>query len=222
MTSRIFAIGDVHGCRDSLAGLLELIAPQPADQIVMLGDYVDRGPDSAGVIDLLLDWSERQPMIFLRGNHEVMMLNSRTSNEQLHFWRECGGAETMDNYGGSLAQTPQRHWDFLQGTLPFYETEQFFFVHANYDYDLPLADQPPYLLYWEHLRSEPPPPHENGKLAFVGHTPQKAGVPGDYQHVIAVDTFCVGGGNLTAVECNSLKYYQVDREGKSPRTCWLR
>ncbi|EAQ81480.1 metallophosphoesterase family protein [Blastopirellula marina] len=223
MTSRIFAIGDVHGCRDALAGLLEWIASEPADQIVMLGDYVDRGPDSAGVIDLLLDWSTRRQMIFLRGNHEVMMLNSRTSDEQLHFWRECGGAETLESYGGSLDKVPPRHWDFLSATLPYYETEKFFFVHANYQYDLPLTDQPPLFLYWEHLRPEPPRQHDNGKTALVGHTPQRDGQPSDYQHLIALDTFCVGGGTLTAVECNaSLRYYQVDSEGKSPTQGQLR
>lgn len=216
MTSRIFAIGDVHGCRDALAALLELVAPKPDDTIVMLGDYVDRGPDSSGVIDLMLEWRKRQTMIFLRGNHEVMMLNSRTSSEQLHFWRECGGAQTMDSYGGSLAQVPSHHWDFLSATRSFFETERFFFVHANYVYDMPLDEQPPLYLYWEHLRTELPAPHENGKTAFVGHTPQKDGMPGDYKHVIAVDTFCVGGGNLTAIECDTLDCYQVDRDGESP------
>ncbi|MCC9604623.1 serine/threonine protein phosphatase [Blastopirellula sp. JC732] len=220
--SRIFTIGDVHGCRDALAGLLALIAPRVDDTVVMLGDYVDRGPDSAGVIDLLLEWSQRCRMIFLRGNHEIMMLNSRTSSEQLHFWRECGGAETMQSYGGSLTKVPDVHWDFLSATIPYFETDQFFFVHANYQYDLPLEDQPPLFLYWEHLRPLAPRPHENGKQAFVGHTPQKDGVPGDYGHLVAVDTFCVGGGMLTAVECNLLDCYQVDRDGGSPMTFPLR
>ncbi|TWT31443.1 Serine/threonine-protein phosphatase 1 [Blastopirellula retiformator] len=190
--------------------------------VVMLGDYVDRGPDSAGVIDLLIEWSGRTQMIFLRGNHEVMMLNSRTSSEQRHFWRECGGAETMESYGGSLNNVPQSHWDFLLATAPYFETDKFFFVHANYQYDLPLKDQPPLFLYWEHLRPAPPPQHENGKQAFVGHTPQKDGLPGDFGHLIAADTFCVGGGKLTAVECNLLECFQVDRDGTEPSNFWLR
>ncbi|MFI4877200.1 MAG: metallophosphoesterase family protein [Blastopirellula sp. JB062] len=216
MSSRIFAIGDVHGCRDALAALLEFIAPEPDDQILMLGDYIDRGPDSAGVIDVLLEWNERRSMIFLRGNHEVMMLNARGSDEQMHYWRECGGAETLESYDGSLANVSQRHWNFFEATRPFFETERFFFVHANYQYDLSLSDQPEMFLYWEHLRPEPPPPHRNGKMAFVGHTPQREGKPGDYGHLIAIDTFCVGGGTLTAIECNSLQYYQVDCVGRSP------
>ena len=74
MSGRTIAMGDIHGCCTALVGLLDVIDLQPADELVLLGDYVDRGPDSRGVLDLLIDVSQRYSVVALLGNHETMML----------------------------------------------------------------------------------------------------------------------------------------------------
>ena len=79
---RELAISDIHGCLTALDALLELVAPQPDDLLILLGDYVDRGPDTRGVIDRVLELTKSHPrLITLRGNHELMMLDARADGE---------------------------------------------------------------------------------------------------------------------------------------------
>jgi serine/threonine protein phosphatase 1 len=106
------------------------------------------------------------------------------------------------------------HLDFFHGCRPFYETDSHFMVHANYDPILPLDEQPDRLLLWEHVVYTIPPRHESGKTAIVGHTPQISGEILDLDHLIGIDTYCVGGGWLTALEINTRQIWQADREGR--------
>jgi serine/threonine protein phosphatase 1 len=87
-------------------------------------------------------------------------------------------------------------------------------VHANYQYNLQLAEQPPYLLFWEHLHLNLPRRHEGGKRAIVGHTSQKGAEILDLGHVVCIDTFCHGGGWLTALDVDTGQVWQADRTGK--------
>src|SRR5580704_11284012 len=80
---RILAIGDIHGCSGALDVLLKAVQPQPDDLLITLGDYVDRGPDSAGVVQRLLQLRETRRVVSLRGNHELMMLAARRDAKQL-------------------------------------------------------------------------------------------------------------------------------------------
>ena len=214
MTARTIAIGDIHGCSAALRALIRAIDPEPGDTIVTLGDYVDRGPDSRGVIDEILGLEKRCRVVPILGNHELMLLDALTNPYVLGPWRDCGGDATLVSYGGSLLNIPASHLEFIKRCRRYFETGTHFFVHANYQYDVSLDEQPDYLLFWEHLHYNTPRPHENGKIAIVGHTSQKDGEILDLGHVICIDTFCHGSGWLTALEVDSEKIWQSDRSGR--------
>ena len=91
MSERLIAIGDIHGCHTALRGLLAAIAPQPHDTLVLLGDYVDRGPDSRQVIELLVELQQRTNVVALLGNHEEMMLNVLAGQLDHAVWFKYGG-----------------------------------------------------------------------------------------------------------------------------------
>ncbi len=212
---RTIAIGDIHGCAKALEGLIAAIRPTESDRLIFLGDYVDRGPDSKRVIDLLLELRKRCQTICLLGNHEIM-LRMVLSGPIPDDWLQLGGSETLASYGGSLKNLPPEHFDFLFGLLPYYETESAVFVHANYDATLTMRDQPEELMYWQHL-TELPGPHQSGKRFFVGHTPQVSGEVGDFGYLKCLDTFCFGGGWLTAYEVDQGQTWQVSKQGRLRR-----
>jgi calcineurin-like phosphoesterase family protein len=211
--SRTIAIGDIHGCSQALEVVLRAIEPKPDDTIVALGDYIDRGTDSRGVVEQMLALAKQCRLVPLMGNHEIMLLDALNRGSYDSGWLLCGGKETLLSYGGGLENIPPDHIDFFRSLVPYYETDTHFFVHANYQYDMPLADQPDYLLYWEHLHLSPPRPHDGGKRAIVGHTSQKNCEILDLGHVVCLDTFCHGGGWLTALEVDSGQVWQADRFG---------
>jgi serine/threonine protein phosphatase 1 len=210
---RLFAIGDIHGCSTALARLGSELQYRPDDVVITLGDYVDRGPDSRGVIEYLLALPERCQLIALRGNHEVMMLESRTNRAMLAGWVGCGGEATLASYGcRSFDAIPANHWRFLEATRTYHETERDFFVHANAYPDFDLADQPDYMRYWEHLSY--PAPHQSGRRMICGHTSQKSGHPLDLGHTVCIDTFAHGGGWLTCLEVRTGIYWQANQKGQ--------
>jgi serine/threonine protein phosphatase 1 len=86
-------------------------------------------------------------------------------------------------------------------------------VHASYDPGLPLEQQPGMLLFWSHILDDPPGPHVSGKKAIVGHTPQESHEIRDLGHLAIIDTFCVDGGWLTALDVNSEQVWQTDNFG---------
>jgi serine/threonine protein phosphatase 1 len=92
---RLLAIGDIHGCSRALDALLEVVSPGSDDVIVALGDFVDWGPDSRGVLDRLLELRSRCHLIGLRGNHEEMMLRSRLNADEHAIWLRAGGDATL-------------------------------------------------------------------------------------------------------------------------------
>src|SRR5690242_9506638 len=94
---RILAIGDIHGCLTALDTLLDAVAPEPDDQIIALGDYVDRGPDSRGVLDRLIALYAGGRVVPLRGNHDVMMMEARKGRDL--GWLLVGGKQTLLSYG---------------------------------------------------------------------------------------------------------------------------
>jgi serine/threonine protein phosphatase 1 len=212
MRPRTIAIGDIHGCSRALRALIAAIKLAPDDTLVLLGDYVDRGPDTRGVMDLVLELESRCRLVPLLGNHELMLLDALSDPAAIGPWLECGGAPTVRSYGG-LAIPPE-HLALLERCRRYYETDTHFFVHANYAADVPLDEQPDYLLFWEHLSRSPPGPHENGKIAIVGHTAQLSGEILDLGHVLCLDTFCHGGGWLTALDTHSGELWQTDRDGR--------
>jgi serine/threonine protein phosphatase 1 len=121
---RLIAMGDIHGHVLALRGLFELIAPQPNDVIVTLGDYINRGPDSYGVIEALLELGQMCQLISILGNHDEVMLDSRTDPHAAGRWRYQGGTESLESYGpnDSTNDVSESHWSFLEGCRPYYET----------------------------------------------------------------------------------------------------
>ena len=217
MPERTIAIGDIHGCSAAFRSLIQAISPQPQDTLVTLGDYVDRGPDSRGVLDLLLKVEKTCRLVPLLGNHELMVLDVLQHPEAEEPWKQCGGLPTLRSYGGSLKKMPPEHLAFIRRCKRYYETATHFFVHANYDAHVPLDEQPDNLLFWEHLHFSPPAPHDNGKTAIVGHTSQIVGEVCDLGHVVGIDTFCHGGGWLTAMDVATGQLWQADLKGRLRR-----
>ena len=211
---RVFAIGDIHGCAYELEVLLGRISPTKRDCVIFLGDYIDRGPDSKAVIDLILDLRERCDIICLKGNHEEMFVDflERPASRGAGLFILNGGSATLASYagdGGSF-EIPREHIEFLYGLKVSYETATCFFVHAG----VPLrplstitAEDEPHLLWSREpfLSSD----YKWGKLIVHGHTPvtnvdRRA-------NRINLDTGCVYEGCLTALELPSGKLFQVPR-----------
>ncbi len=212
---RTIAIGDVHGCAIALAKLIEIIAPQSDDTVVPLGDYVDRGIDSRGVIDQLIALAGRCRLVPILGNHEEMLLGAREGRSDFRFWMNCGGITCLDSYGptGRMDLIPREHFAFLQSCRTYFETERHFFVHANYEPDVPLDRQTLHTLRWLSLRDYvPPAPHCSAKVAIVGHTPQHEIL--DLGYLKCLDTRCCHGGWLTALDVNSGQVWQVNERGE--------
>lgn len=214
MSSRLIAIGDIHGCSQALSTLLTAIAPQAGDTIVTLGDYVDRGPDSSAVLEQLVELAGKCHLVPLLGNHEIMMLSASGSAEEQRFWTSCGGLATLASYGGDLANVPAAHLMFLNHCQKSFETDEYFFIHANYDSEVDVSETIDQIAYWEHITGAIPPPHVNGKVGVVGHTPQVDGMVHDHGHLIMLDTYCFGGMWLTALELNHGFMWQANEAGE--------
>lgn len=219
--ARTIALGDIHGCSAALATVIEAVDPQSDDTIIALGDYIDRGPDSRGVVEQLLALGQRCQLIPLLGNHESLLLAVRQADQQeeaFDFWMTgCGGDATLESYGGRLERIPPAHWSFFASLRRYHETDAHLFVHANYLPHVPLADQPDEVLLWSHL-FKTPPPHVSGKTAIVGHTPQPTGRILDAGHLVCIDTWCFGQGYLTAYDVHTREIWQADKKGKRCRT----
>jgi serine/threonine protein phosphatase 1 len=230
---RVYAIGDVHGRLDLLERMHGLIAaeltawPVPRAVVVHLGDYVDRGPQSAGVVERLLDLSiGTAEIVCLKGNHEDCLLQFLDGSDGGATFLHYGGLETMTSYGvevaalnergdfGRLAvafaaHLPSRHRDFYE-TLPHsHQIGGYFFCHAGVRPGVPLARQTAHDLIW--IR-EPflGSPIGHGKVIVHGHTPVEAieSLP----NRINVDTGAVFTGRLSAValEGNGRRFVSVD------------
>jgi serine/threonine protein phosphatase 1 len=222
---RLYAIGDVHGRNDLLARLADHIeldlAHRPVGRAitVFLGDYVDRGPDSAGVIDRLARGDFPTEIIALRGNHEATMLAFLRDPKALDGWRHYGAVETLASYGVDVRETlrgrgfedaraalwaalPDHHLDFLQNTLPSWTAGDYFFVHAGVKPNVPLERQEERDLYWirdEFLRHRGFFDH---KRIVHGHTPTPAAEL--LANRINVDTGAYASGVLTCVALEGL------------------
>jgi serine/threonine protein phosphatase 1 len=220
LPSRTLAIGDIHGCLSHLDALLESIAPTPEDHLIFLGDFVDRGPDSALVLQRIMQLSKTHRVTALIGNHEQMMLAARDSREKLSDWLERGGDATLRSYAGSratLRDVPANHWKFLSENLVDYlETDTHIFVHANAYPDLSMPEQPEYMLRWE--RCDEIAAHESGKTIICGHTPQKSGKPMNLGYAICIDTNACRNGLLTCLDATTGRVWQADAKGRVERS----
>jgi serine/threonine protein phosphatase 1 len=213
---RTIAIGDIHGCSTALAALVEAFEVTPDDTIVPLGDYVDRGIDSKGVLDQLIALSNRCQLLPILGNHDEMMLHARDGRSDFQFWLNCGGDAALDSYGASsrLDLIPRSHFAFLESCRAYVETDTHIFLHANYKPDVPFNQTDDHTLRWLSLRDYTPAErHCSGKTAVVGHTPQKDVL--NLGHLICLDTGCCHGGWLTALDVDSGQIWQVNERGET-------
>ena len=209
---RTIAIGDIHGCAAALQTLLRTLELAADDLVILLGDYVDRGPDSRGVLDQLVALRGRCQLVPLLGNHEIMLLDALADRTRAHAWLQFGGFATMDSYG-AVDQIPPEHLEFIRDCRRYYETDEHIFLHANYDPALPLSEQPERLLFWEHVLNRLPARHVSGKTVIVGHTPQMSGEILNAGHLLCIDTYCFGNGWLTALDVHSGEIWQTDKHG---------
>jgi serine/threonine protein phosphatase 1 len=215
---RTLAVGDIHGCTRALDRLLADVNPCGDDTVVTLGDYVDRGPDSKGVLDRLLDLQTRVRLVPLRGNHEQMFVAARLLGEDRYLWLSCGGEATLDSYGtpgrsGHFDDVPERHWEFLEWACGnwYDECPTHFFVHANAYPHAPLDAQPDSELFWQPFLDRGP--HVSGKIMVCGHTQQRSGVPLNVGHAVCIDTWAYGGGWLTCLEVETGRLWQANQKG---------
>lgn len=217
-----YAVGDIHGRSDLLADMIALLEARSIDDarlagppiVVFLGDYVDRGHDSAGVLGMLAAGRPRHcECRYLRGNHEQSLMAFLENPMAHRGWLLQGGAETVMSYGvrpppfnapaqawqdaadALHARMPQAHLDFLNGLERYVELGDYAFVHAGVDDTRALADQSDEALYWSRdafIASKRPFSHR----IVHGHTPVDQ--PYADARRIAVDTGAYASGTLTA------------------------
>jgi serine/threonine protein phosphatase 1 len=216
---RIYAIGDIHGRADLLDTMARTIEadlasdPVTSASAVFLGDYVDRGPHSARVLERLAQGDLPIPFVALRGNHEQMFLNFLEDPEYLSTWRQFGGLEALHSFGVDLrdaregrdyqrahaelteAMSPEVR-TFLEQTATSYQAGDYFFCHAGVRPNVPLASQLDKDLLWirdDFLRSTA----YHGKVVVHGHTP--VGEPDQRPNRINIDTGAYVSGRLTCL-----------------------
>lgn len=203
---RLLAIGDIHGCLDQLKALMDQVAPTLGDQVIFLGDYVDRGPASSSVIDYLIEFGKTLPAtVFLRGNHDQMFADYLDGRESTAFLMN-GGLKTLSSYQRKgLWPIPSSHRAFLEALTNYYETEDYVFVHAGLRPGIPLAEQDINDLLWirrEFITSS----YDWGKPVVYGHTPLEAPLLTETR--IGLDTGCVYGRQLTCCDILSRRIWQ--------------
>lgn len=221
MAHRVFVIGDVHGCLEELERLLEALAPNSGDTICFLGDYVDRGPSSKGVVDRLLRLRVEGPRcVFLKGNHEDMFLAYLGESGMYgDVFVMNGGAATLASYGltdekgaAAAARLPEGHLEFLR-TLPTQASfGEFFCVHAGVNPLRALDEQTEEDLLW--IREEfILAAHNFPATVLFGHTPQRE----VFLHLpfkVGLDTGVVYGNKLSCLDLERKELFQVRRGGR--------
>lgn len=224
----LYAIGDIHAELEKLEELLEALPLAHDDELVFLGDYVDRGPDSCGVIQRLVDLAEERTCHFLLGNHESMFLDFLGWTDDAYFGGDAflmnGGDRTLASYGyfdravpdRETFKLPKRHEDFLLSLLPYHCHGDYVFVHAGLGVDQLRLDDVGYALrrtrhedlLWN--RSSADLPHRLGATVVYGHTPaEDFGVRWNLPYSIGIDTGAVYGGPLTAIRLPDETIFQV-------------
>lgn len=225
---RLLAVGDIHGCREELAVLLAALRPGEGDTVVFIGDYIDRGPDSRGVIEELMALRAGGGCrtVFLKGNHEDMFL------AYLGFPGRYGDASLLNGAGATLRSygldermparevvtaLPPAHLEFLRGDLVMsFRAEGYLFVHAGVRPDLAWGEQSEEDLLWirEGFLLHP---HRLGETVVFGHTPVRE-VLFDLPYKLGIDTGLVYGNKLSCLDLSGAVLYEVARGSRRARS----
>lgn len=188
--------------------IIELLPSLPPDiQLVFMGDYIDRGPNSAQVVSELIKLQQDRPdTVMLMGNHEAMLLDALDGvRVEAFLWN--GGGDTLRSYGlapHELDKLPPEHVDFFRGLLPMYQTDEYIFVHAGLRPGVELEKQDPWDLVW--IREEfYLAGADFGRTVIFGHTPFRQ--PMVTPHLIGIDTGAVFGNQLTCLQLPEKKFH---------------
>lgn len=213
----IYAIGDIHGSSVALKNLFALNVIKPDDTVVFLGDYVDRGPDTKGVLEWLINNKKNFHFEFILGNHEIMMTTAKSDPAKLIEWLHFGGASTLDSYNiGDDANWADKiateHWNLIESCKPYFETDKYIFVHAGLENGKPLTEQNKHSLFWK--KYEMPVAYSDNRIVICGHTSRKNGKIANFGHTICIDTYAHGGMWLTCLNVTSGEYLQANNAGE--------
>ncbi|MBW1997495.1 MAG: serine/threonine protein phosphatase [Deltaproteobacteria bacterium] len=210
---RTFIVGDIHGCLDMLKRLIDKIDWQPGrDALIFLGDYIDRGEDSRGVIDFIIALSTVSDDVrCLLGNHETSFLNYLEGGDIRPFLLN-GGETTLRCYDicdNPMVENivPQQHLEFLRSLRPLIELDDYYVVHAGFRPGVPLRSQELDDMVWireEFLLSN----YDFGKTVIFGHTPFAE--PLVMENKIGLDTGAVYGNKLTCLELPAFRFHSVE------------
>jgi serine/threonine protein phosphatase 1 len=220
----IFVIGDIHGCYNKLIRLMSKIEKEiqeNKDEIIFLGDYVDRGDNSYSVINLLIELPKKFPkneITFLLGNHEDMMLTAlvapcldlHSHQQDMFHWLRNGGTKTIESYGGKASNIPEEHFEFLRELHLLKATSGFLFSHAGCASNKTLEEhgQDDFLWNRDCVIKDAFIPVEKKFTIVFGHTPQKEVL--FLEKRICIDTgACFKNGKLTCLKLPEKEIFQT-------------
>jgi serine/threonine protein phosphatase 1 len=212
-SDRLFIIGDIHGCLDPLKRMMDKIDWRPEeDGLIFLGDYIDRGLDSKGVVDYIMEISNSSPLVqCLMGNHENILLDFLSSGDPRLLLLN-GGITTLESYqveerGEEEALIPPEHVAFFEDLFLYIELDDYYVVHAGFRPGVEIEKQATEDLIWirePFIFSD----HDFGKKVIFGHTPLSEPLVMDNK--IGLDTGAVYGNKLTCLELPRMKFYSVE------------
>ncbi|GAB5400912.1 MAG: metallophosphoesterase family protein [Aureisphaera sp.] len=227
---RTLVVGDIHGGLRALIQVLEKIKPSPEDQFIFLGDYVDGWSEAAETVSFLIEFSERHPCVFIRGNHDYLMHRYLRHGDENPMWLASGGAVSKESYDSLTQSQKAVHMDFYEGLVNYHlDTSDRLFVHAgftnvngiNHEFfkNMVFWDR----TLWEMVRAlDTRIPKDDVRYPkrlslyseiYLGHTPTtKMGetIPLNFANVWNVDTGIAFTGPLTIMDVDSKEYWQSD------------
>lgn len=213
-----YAITDIHGCAKTFRKLItEIIKLEKTDHLYLLGDYIDRGPDSKGVIDFIFELREQgYHVTTLRGNHEQMLLESHKSPRHYQGWVMNGGGATLESFGAKgILQIPRPYLKFFSELDYYAETDTAFLVHAGFNFDHPNFLEDTQAMMWlRNMKID----HDalKGKHVVHGHTPtpltEIRKMVDNKETEINIDNGCKWAemavmGNLLALDLDTLELF---------------
>ena len=213
MPKRKFAISDIHGCYKTFNALLNKIDFSEDDELYLLGDYVDRGPDSKSLIDFIMGLQEKGYQVCcMRGNHEELLLSGFSDPQILSLWYRNGGLQTLESFQvESLFDIPQKYIDWFNALHYFHELDEYILVHAGLNFlaDDPLTDREA-MLWIRRWYAQIDYAWLSDRIIIHGHTPTHFSNILEYYNNLAenrhlvIDGGCVykerGLGDLIAFE----------------------